>query len=189
MALDVAGRAAGGRGRRDQPLDQGAEVEQHLELGPRRQQRLAHRVARRRPVEGLHEGAAVAPAVDRDEPLALEALQRLADRRAGGAEHPRQLTLGGQPLALDELAQGDGGDHPIGDLLGGVATVERQQPAAHVVGCRTPRSSSRAPGRSRRGSGRGSWRRRRSSAARRARRCRGCRPLAARSRRRGRRTR
>ena len=42
--VDVTRCAALRRGRGDEPLDQRAEVEQHLELGPSREQRVAHRV-------------------------------------------------------------------------------------------------------------------------------------------------
>ena len=51
---------------------------------------------------------------------------------AAGAEHLRQLALGGQALALDELAEDDRRDDAVGDLLRGVAPIERSDPTADV---------------------------------------------------------
>ena len=124
----------GGRGH--ESLDQRAEVEQHLEFGPRRQQRPPYRVLGSGPIEGQHIGTAGAPAEDLDQPKALQPLQRLADRRPAGAKHLRQLALDGQSLTLDELAEGDRRDQSIGDLLRRVAPVERADPSTELGQCR-----------------------------------------------------
>ena len=172
------------RSRAIKPLDQRAEVEQQLELGPSPGSSV-WRSSRPRPAaqSGSTKAPPLRPRWTSTYPCAASrcSASRIVVRLM--LEHRGQLALGGQSLARDELAEGDRGDDPVGDLLPGVAHAHRFQDGRRSVAPPAPAgagsgAASRTPPRlayqatTNRASVLGAVD---DAAARRPRRCRGCR--------------
>ena len=88
-------------------------------------ERAPHRVGRARAPAVEHVRAARAAAADVDHAAGLEPGHGLAHRRAADPEQPGQLALGRQAVAGQELAQRDGRQQPVGDLVDGGDEVHR----------------------------------------------------------------
>ena len=125
--LDVLVGAAFGRRPGDEGLDEAPQVEQPFELLPARYERPSDHLGGLGTPARPDVRTAVAAALDVDVARSRESVERLADARPAHAEKSCQLSLGRQPLARDELAESDGGDQPLGDLLTRVAKPERHE--------------------------------------------------------------
>src|SRR3954451_18650794 len=112
VRVPVGGRAS------DQAFDERAQVEQLLELRPVWDECPPHSRGRSRRPAAANIGAAVTAADDLDVSGAGEPVKRFAHRSATNGKHLRELTLRRETLAWHELAEGDGGDQAVGDVLG-----------------------------------------------------------------------